>query len=653
MQSRKVKPFDEPELTYLSALADRFPDADAALAQIALLEATLGLPKGTVHVVSDVHGEFKKLEHIVRNASGSLRPLVERTFDGRLDDAGRRDLLNLLYYPREAYAHLAGDLAPDPARAFVARTIRLELELLRALVRTRTTGAIRASFQPPFGELLEELVEASQYGRPDAFVDALLAPLLDAGRGVELLRVVARAVRNLAVAELVVAGDLGDRGPRVDKVIDTLRRQPNVAFAWGNHDAEWIGACLGNRALIATVLRISLRYRRLSQLEEGYGIPCAPVEKLARTVYGDDPAERFAVKGEGLRDPLLMARMQKAMAIVQFKLEGQAARRNPHFEQEARCLLHRVDEARATVEIDGERYPMLDSRLPTVDPADPYALTSDETACIERLRKSFLESRILWEQMAFVVRRGATWLRRDEALVFHGCVPVDASGEFLPMRLGGVELRGRALFDALTLAVGRALRAPTDEALDLLWYLWTGPRSPFFGKDKMATFETYFVADKAAHAEKKNPYFSLIHEKDFCARVLAEFGVDPSRGLIVNGHVPVHVEKGESPLKRSGLAVTIDGAFSEAYGDRGYTLVLAPTRTYLAEHHHFESVSDAITRGADIVPVIQELRAFDTPRTIGDTEEGRTALRDIAALRRLCEAYASGALAERERRVEA
>ena len=640
-------PFDDATCVYLRALAKRFPSIRSALAEIAHLRAILTLPKGTIHIVSDVHGEFKKLKHIINNASGTLRPLVEEVFGDRLGDDEKRELLNAIYYPRETYLHLADALGGEAdRREFLKRTLRRQLELARVLARRVSLKDVDRVLPTDYRLLFRELLHERDLGRSEAYVDGLLDDFVPHGADLELLRMGAHVVRNLLVYELIVAGDLGDRGPRIDKVIDYVMRQPRVAIAWGNHDVTWMGACLGHEACMATVLRISLRYRRLSQLEEGYGIPMAPLERLAREVYGDDPAERFTCRGEGMRDALLMSRMQKAMAIIQFKLEGQAARRNPGYEMEHRQLLDHIDPATGTVEIDGRRHPLRDTRFPTVDGSDPYRLSPEEEACVARLRQSFLLSAMLWEQMTFVARKGAMYLRRDGNLIFHGCVPVDEAGEFLPMRVRGVEYRGRALFDALDREVHRAFRDRDPESLDMLWYLWTGPRSPLFGKDRMATFETYFVEDKATHKETKNPYFKLIHTPEFCERVFEDFGVDPASGLIVNGHVPVKIEQGESPLKDGGRAVTIDGAFSEAYGDKGYTLVVKAGRIYLAQHHHFESIAEAITSGADIVPSISEIRREPRQRLVGDTETGELLRREIGVLELLIRAYRENVVEE-------
>ncbi len=637
------------DLTMLRALALRFPTVDTALAELSALRAGLSLPKGTVHVVSDVHGEYKKLRHIINNGSGTLRPLVEALFVNRLTEGELRELLAVLYYPREAMEHLSNLLSDAAVRqAWVRRTLRLQFEVVRQLDGVYRRAHVVSLFPPAYAELFAELLHEPIKTRGPEYVDAMIDGLTAYSADFNAVRAASRLVRNLSAAEIVVAGDLGDRGPRIDRVIDYLMQQPNVSIAWGNHDVLWMGACLGHEALIATVVRISLRYRRLSQLEEGYGLIMSPLEKLARTVYADDAAERFKTRGAGLRDDLLMARMQKAVAIMQFKLEGQLSRAHPQWELEHRNLLHRIDRGAGTVEIDGRVHPLRDTNFPTIDPSDPYKFSAEERTCMDRLKQSFISSAPLWEHMSFVTRRGAMWLRRDHALIFHGCLPVNEAGDSLPLVVDGQEHSGRALFAALDSVVRRAFRkaeAAGPDA-DWLWYLWTGPRSPLFGKDRMATFENYFIEDKEARKEHKNPYFNLIHESEFCRRVAEEFGVTED-GLIVNGHVPVKVEKGEEPVKRSGSAVTIDGAFSEAYGDRGYTLILAPERIALAEHHHFESISDAITSGADIVPKVSNLRVYDPPRTIADTEAGEVVRQDIAALERLVLAYQEGALLER------
>lgn len=641
--------FSAANLTQLRMISKLYPTIDAALAQLAHLKAVLTLPKGTIHIVSDVHGEFKKLKHIINNASGSLRPLVEETFGERLTLEEKLNLLNLIYYPRETFASLTAKLASLEARSlFLRETIKLEFELLRKLACQYSLKTLEQVFPDPYKVLLRELLFAPVANHKEAYFNAIFDELVAHDKDLELLRLVAHVIRNLLISELIVAGDLGDRGQRIDKVVDYLMRQPSVAITWGNHDVSWMGACLGQDACIATVMRISLRYRRLSQLEEGYGIPVVPLEKLARTVYANDPATHFTCKGEGLRDDQLMAKMQKAMAIMQFKLEGQTILRHPEYQMAHRNLLHRIDPVAKTVEVDGEIYALLDEHFPTIDWNDPYRLSTEEQACIDRLRTSFLLSPVLWQQMSYVAQQGAMYLRRDHNIIFHGCVPVDADGKLLSLEIDGVHYSGKALFDALNSVIQNAFRHKAQKDLDMLWYLWSGALSPLFGKDRMATFETYFIADKNTHKEHKNPYFNLIHTAAFCAQIFREFGVSEEEGLIVNGHVPVKLEQGENPLKDSGKAITIDGAFSEAYGDKGYTLILDAKRTCLAQHHHFESVTEAITQGADIIPTIQDLRTYTPFRTVGDTEKGEEIRREIALMEMLIQAYKHNAITEQQ-----
>ena len=628
------------EFAALRCLSRQFRNIDSAMAEIARLSAILTLPKGTIHIISDVHGEDKKLRHVINNASGTLRPLAERLLAAQMSPTEFAEFLTLLFYPAEVADRLEQTLTePARVRAFAVPALRHQFELVRALAGRYSLKRGMDVFPKEYRELLAEMLHEPTTERGKEFFEAIVDELIRRGKALHLVHVVGRLIRNLAIYELIIGGDCWDRGPRGDRVVDYLRQQPNVSFIWGNHDAAWLGAALGHEALICHVLRVSLRYRRISQLDEGYSVPVTPLEHLAATVYADDPAIHFFPKSDGLRPKLLVARMQKAAAIMQFKLEGQMIARNPQWQMEHRRLLHRINHANGTIQLDGTSYPLRDTHFPTIDPADPYALSADEKRCLARVRQSFVESQKLQEHMRYIVGNGAMHLIRDNHLIFHGCVPCDASGNFLSVPVDGRELSGRPLFEAIENLVLRCLSRPRACELDFLWYLWSGPRSPLFGKDRIATLERDFVSDSAAHHEEKNPYFKLIHEGWFCDKVLTEFGVDPEQGLIVNGHVPVKIEKGESPLKRSGKAITIDGAFSEAYGDHGYTLVLESDRTILAKHHHFESVEAAIRTGVDIIPSLSVVRAFDAPRRMSDTERGQSWREDIKLLERLIEAY--------------
>lgn len=627
----------ESELAVLRVLSRQHKDEDEATAEIVRLTAELSLPKGSIHVLSDVHGEDVKLRHIINNASGTLRPLVDSIFAER-SRTDKDELLALLFYPAETLERRLPGLSSGEKADFVLRVLNDLLAILRVLSGRTSLRRVEQILPAEYASILREMLHEAFSERGPAYIAAIVKPLLQQEREANFIRIVVRVVRNLAVSEIIVAGDCVDRGPRGDRVIEYLRQQPHVAFTWGNHDLAWLGAALGHEALIAHVLRISSRYRRLSQLEEGYGLTMQPLEKLVRTVYADDSAACFVPHGTGLRETVVVARMQKAAAVMQFKLEGQMIARHPEWALDHRRLLRTIDLDKGTIVIDGVTHPLRDRAFPTIDPKDPEALSTEEQQCLERMRASFLSSRLLWEHVRFLVSRGSAWLKRDNHLIFHGCVPVDEAGNFLAMNIDGEPQRGRGLFDAIDDVVARAVshRAPAD--LDFLWYLWSGPLSPMFGKDRITTLERDLIEDPAVHSETKNPYFTLIHDASFCERVLEEFGCERT-GLIVNGHVPVRIDAGESPVKRGGNAITIDGAFSPAYGDHGYTLVLESDRTFLARHHHFESVEAAVRDGVDIIPTIASIREFETRRLVGDTEEGARIRADIALLARLVEAY--------------
>src|SRR5271157_2482491 len=533
------------KLATLEPLSREIPNIDSAVAEIARLSAQLTLPKGTIHVISDIHGEDKKLRHIINNASGTLRPLVERLFKDRMPPDQFQELLTLIFYPAEVVERLEETLRdPQDQKAYAMRTLRDLFDVVRVLAARRTIEEARCLLPTEYREMLSEILHAPSPEREQDYIEAIVDELVRRGRVLHLIHLTGRVIRNLAIDELIIAGDCWDRGPRGDRVVEYLMQQPNVAVTWGNHDAAWLGAALGQEALICQVLRISLRYQRLMQLEEGYGIPLGPLDLLTRKEYENDRTESFAVKGTEMRDARSMHLMQKAMAIMQFKLEGQTIARHPEWGLEHRRLLHRIDLATGAVEVDGALYPLRDAHLPTLDPADPYALSEEEAVCLERLRTSFLASQKLADQVRWMTTRGHMHLIREGHLIFHGCVPVDERGDYLPMAVRGRPYRGKALFNAIEREVYRLVDRPSaaPDDLDLFWYLWSGPQSPLFGKDRITTFERDLIADPATHHETNNPYFRLIHEAWFCEKILAEFGVDPVEGMIVNGHVPVKVE---------------------------------------------------------------------------------------------------------------
>lgn len=632
-------------------LAERYPTIVAAVTEIAAMKAMLTLPKGVIHVISDVHGEEKKLRHVINNASGRLRPFVEELFQKDLDETEFREFINVLYYPAEmlqAKSEVLADADLEKRYAWSMATLQRQFELIRRLVRTSRRKTVRYMVPKEYRELFDVLLNFPAGGYSEVMLTGQIRELSARKQDFGAIHAASRFIRGLAVEELIVAGDLGDRGPRLDRVIEYLQHQANASVIWGNHDVSWMGACLGQEALIALVMRISLRYRRLYQLEEGYGLLTKALERLALVAYADDPAERFISKRDGERDALLIARMQKAAAVLEFKLQGQAIERHPEWEMDERNLLCRIDFKAGTVEIGGQNYELCDHHLPTIDPADPNRLSDEERLCMDRLRESFTSSPRLWNHMKWLAEKGQMSLVRDRAAIFHACLAVDEEGEYLPLKIDGVKRYGPEQFEAINRLVKRAFRAGTrasESDKDFFYYLWAGSRSPLFGKDHMATFETYFVADKSTHKEIKNPWFRWIHDHDFCDQVCREMGIAEG-GLIVNGHVPVRVEAGESPVKKGGNAITIDGAFSEAYGDRGYTLILAPEGELLAEHHAFSDPVASVREGRDLVPEITHVRDYEKPRLVEDTEVGEQLHAKIRALEELVTAFENGEIAE-------
>lgn len=640
----------DPALYFLS---ESYATISSAASEVAALRATKELPKGVIHVISDIHGEHQKLRHVINNASGRLRPMVEQIFTGSLPAAELQELMNVLYYPAEVIRVKKDHLAhqPDERRHWIRSTLEKQFQVIRALIRTRRRKDVKHLAPKEQREVFEALLNAPAGGHDPRFIDVQLRELGALDLDYDLIRSASRFIRNLTVEELIVAGDLGDRGPRIDRVIDYLMQQPCVSLVWGNHDVTWMGACLGQRALIATVLRISVRYLRMFQLEEGYGILTKALEILAKKTYGDDPAVHFQSKRRGQRDGDLVARTQKAITILQLKLEGQTIERHPEWNMDDRNILRRINYGDFTLEVNGISYPLRDRHLPTIDPADPNRLSPDEEECIRRLEESFTESPRLWEHMSWMANHGQMSLIRDRAVIFHACLPVDEAGAYVPLKIDGHERRGPEIFDQFTKVIKRAFRAGSESVStadkDWFYYLWAGPLSPLFGKNHMATFESYFIADKSTHKETAGPWFRWIHDRDFCDRVARDMGV-PHDGLLVNGHVPVKVDQGENPLKRGGNAITIDGAFSAAYGDRGYTLILGPEGETLAEHHAFQDPATAVREGLDIIPAMTAVRTYDKPRCVGDTERGRAIDAVIALLLQLIEAYRSGDLQQKK-----
>ena len=644
---------------YLRLLARQYPTVRAASARIIHLRAVLGLPKGTEHFLSDLHGEHAAFSHMLRNASGVIKGKIRDLYQNVLP-AHERDLLcTLIYYPEEKLSLLRRQGAVNAE--FYRITLYRLVEVCRLLAGKYTRERVRAALPGDLGGVIEELLTREDGRDKQAYYEELMRAVIETGQGDDLIVALSQTIQYLAVDRLHIIGDIYDRGPRADLILDALMDYHQVDVQWGNHDIAWMGAAALCEACIAQVLVTSVKYGNLDTLEVGYGISLRPLSNLAE-LYADDPCEGFQARGGGQdaqEDAGRLARMHKAAAVLQFKLEGQLIARRPEYGMDARRLLHRVDPDACTVEVDGTVYPMRSCSFPTVDWRDPYALCPQEREALERLTAAFAHSEKLQRHVRFLYSAGGLYLRCNGNLLYHGCMPLTPEGEFaaipLPLEPGEAQPVWQAAFDRADRVArqgyfAREGSAAREAGRDFLWYLSCGPCSPLFGKDRMATFERCFIPDEAAWRETKNPYYARLDDPAFAARVLEAFGLSPERGHIVNGHVPVRLRKGESPVRAGGRLLVIDGGLSRAYqpvtGIAGYTLIFSSHELSLVAHQPFESTVRAITEEQDIHSVQTVVEKMPRRLLVADTDQGDALRARIADLEALLSAYRDGALKE-------
>lgn len=655
-------PADEKK--YLALLSRNFPTLPEASTEIINLEAILNLPKGTEHFLTDLHGEYEAFHHVLKNASGVVRRKVNDIFGNTLRESEKKDLCTLIYYPEQKLEIVKGrekDIAD-----WYRITLHQLVEVCRTVSSKYTRSKVRKALPPDFSYIIQELLhEYESQERPDKqeYFNAILNSIISTGRADDFIIAMSHLIQRLTIDTLHIVGDIYDRGPGAHLIMDTLCSYHTCDIQWGNHDLLWMGAAAGNEGCLANVMRISMRYANMETLEDGYGINLLPLATFAMDTYGDDPClaflpkvdENAPYKEKTLR---LMAQMHKAIAVIQFKIEGQIIARRPEFGMEDRRLLHRIDYDKGTIWLDGKEYSLRDRNFPTVDPAHPYRLTDEERELMGKLRASFLNSEKLQKHIRCLYAKGSLYLVRNSNLLYHASIPLDAEGRFKKVRLEGEEYAGRELLDKVERLVREAYRSAHAEksresyALDYMWYLWCGPDSPLFGKDKMATFERYFIEDKAAHKETKGNYYALVSNEEVCDMILTEFGLDPARSHIINGHVPVKIIKGEKPVKAGGKLLVIDGGFSKAYqpetGIAGYTLIFNSHGLQLVQHQPFESTKKAIEEGIDILSSTQILEFNAKRMTVRETDMGRELIAQIDDLQKLLDAYRNGILKEKK-----
>ncbi|EGA6435466.1 fructose-1,6-bisphosphatase [Listeria monocytogenes] len=647
------------DMKYLHLLAKEYPTIAKTATEIINLEAIMNLPKGTEHFLSDVHGEYSAFEQVLRNGSGVVKRKIRDIFGAELDDAEINSLSTLIYYPEEKMDLIASET--EDLHAWYRTTLFRLIELCQYVASKYTRSKVRKAMPEDFAYILEELLHEN-YNEDDKklYYEEILQHIISLGRAEEFISALSRLIQQLVVDHLHIVGDVYDRGPYPDKIMDTLMNYHSLDFQWGNHDILWMGAASGSRVCAANVIRISARYLNLDILEDSYGISLRPLALFADEVYKDDSCKYFQPKNEDNTDYsnaeiTQIARMHKAISIIQFKLEGEIINRRKEFNMEHRLLLQFIDYKKGTIQLKGKTYQLLDTHFPTIDPENPYTLTDGEKDLIEKITASFKNCRRLQKHVQFLYSKGSMFLTYNGNLLYHGCIPLHEDGTFMEMKLRGEKYAGRALLEQFEILTREAYVRPpgTKEkkyACDIVWYLWTGAISSLFGKSEMTTFERYFVAEKETHKEEKNPYYKLRNDEFICKQILEEFGLDGECGHIINGHTPVKEGKGESPIKASGKMLVIDGGFAKAYHKEtslaGYTLLFNSYGLQLVSHQPFTTKEDAIKNETDILSTRQVIEMEINRKRVRDTDIGAKLSEQAEDLKVLLDAYRNGLLHE-------
>ena len=656
--------FSPQRLEYLKLLARQYPNVQSACTEIINLRAIQNLPKGTEHFLSDVHGEFEAFQHILNSASGVVRVKIDELLGATVPRSDRDQLATLIYYPEEKLEEIEREC--DDMREWYRITFHRLIDLCCLVSAKYTRSKVRKAMPPEYAYIIDELIH-THYEKNEAdkrdYYENIINTIIDLDRASNFLIQLCELIKRLAVDHLHLVGDIFDRGPGADVIMDTLMAYHSVDIQWGNHDILWMGAASGSRTLVATVLVNSLRYNNLETIETGYGISLRPLSVFADEFYRHCDVSRFEVKiakededSVTDLDRVLGARMHKAISMILFKLEGQKIRRNPAFHMDDRLLLDKIDYNAKTITIDGVTYPMLDTDFPTVDPADPYALTPEEDALINTLTRSFRHSEKLQRHVRYLYSKGSLYRIYNGNLLFHGCIPMHEDGSLMHFTLMGCEdLSGRAFLDYADRVARRAYynkpgSPERQQGMDFLWWLWAGRNSPIFGRDRMTTFERRFIADESTHSEPKNAYYTLYNDLAVCEGILKEFGLEGPHCHIINGHVPVKSKKGESPVKGGGRLVVIDGGFCKAYqkttGIAGYTLIYNSSCFRLVAHEPFVGRAAAIHKNYDIASTTQVFERLESRAMILQTDIGKKLQGQIDELVDLVAAFRSGAIVE-------
>ena len=648
---------DNMELVYLKGLAKQFPTIASASTEIINLEAILNLPKGTEHFLTDIHGEYEQFNHVLKNGSGSVRRKIDEEFGNTMSLRDKKSLATLIYYPTEKLEIIMEE--EENLEDWYRITLHRLVQMTKRVSSKYTRSKVRKALPKDFAYVIEELItEKEEVQDKEAYYNGIISTIIKIGSAPQFITALCNLIQRMVVDHLHIVGDIYDRGKGPHVIMDTLTKYHSVDIQWGNHDVVWMGAASGHPACIATVIRIAARYGNLDTIEEGYGINLVPLVTFALKTYENVNCDRFAIKYDedyNVNELDMDMKIHKAIAVLQFKLEGQIIKRRPDFKMEDRLLLDKIDFDKKTVVIYGKEYEMLDTEFPTIDPADPYRLTEEEEQVVDRLKGAFRHCEKLQRHVKFLFSKGGLYKVHNSNLLYHGCVPMDEEGNFSKVSVFGKEYSGKALYDVLDNYARKGFYSQDKQeklkGQDIIWYIWAGPNSPVFGKDKMTTFERYFVADKETHKEKKNSYYRLMDNEEVLNHILEEFGLNTDTSHIVNGHVPVELKKGETPIKCKGKLLIIDGGFSKAYHDKtgiaGYTLVANSHGMCLVSHDLFESKESAIRNESDIFSDSIVVETAPHRIRVADTDIGIELRSSIDQLENLLKAYHEGVIVEK------
>ena len=657
---------DKNDLSFLELLAEQYPSRNAACTEIINLSAILNLPKGTEHFISDIHGEYEAFDHVMKTASGVIWEYIDELYGSSIRKNEKQQLALLICYPARILEKARKDEGSisDFYRVVLLRMVRV----CKRASSKYTRSKVRKAMPQEFAYILEELIhEDADRLHKHEYYNQIVDRIIDLKRAEDVITALSALILRLAVDHLHVIGDIYDRGPAADRIMDALCDYHSVDVQWGNHDINWMGAASGSDACICNVIRIAAKHSNLHTIEESYGINLVPLAAFAMEAYKDDPCRLFSNQdtesGTGqdlafVKEAELNARIHKAVAIIQFKAEAAIIKRNPAFHMEGRLLLDKINYSQGTIRINGQDYSLRDKSFPTIDPEDPYAFTPEEANVMDKLRYSFLNCEKLQRHVRFLFNKGGLYKVYNGNLLYHGSIPMNPDGSLKEVDFDGVALRGKALFDAIDKSCrqGYALRDQEPSkgktrGLDVMWYLWCGADSPLYGKDKMTTFERYFIEDETTHKEDKDPYYELRNQQACCTRILEDFGLNNDSACIINGHVPVEIKKGESPIKAGGKLLDIDGGFAKVYqkvtGMAGYTLIYNSQGMALVSHKPFTSVDEILDSG-NFEFNRREYISYNPRRIkVADTDIGKRILKKIESLQMLVQTYAEGLVKER------